>query len=362
MSMTRGVRFLWSGGLFLALAFLAPGAGAAVCRVTPSGGGGGGDGSDWGANALSLGVALGAPDCTGPGNEIWIAAGVYRPADDILFRDLSFIVPGGSSLYGGFAGTETLRSERDPQLHRSILSGDLLGDDVDDDADGIIAGWEDIRGSNAHHVIRMDGSTTPIGPDTVLDGLVVTAGEAEDQSNAFVGAPAGAGILCLASGAAARCSPTLARMLVIGSDAVPSSVLNADSGGGGFACVIDGDAECSPVIEQVRFIGNRAEVGGGAALTSYGGALSPAISGSRFEANLAELGGGGLTMGASFAGTSSPTITDTVFVLNQSVSGAPDTLPFGQVGGGGVLVIAGSSAVFNPTLTDVAFIENTAGV
>ncbi|MEZ5465838.1 MAG: choice-of-anchor Q domain-containing protein [Lysobacteraceae bacterium] len=334
---------------------------ATICRVKTDGAGGV-DGSDWDSNALVLNAALAKPECIGPGNEIWVKQGVYRAANDILFRDLSFMIPAGAQVYGGFAGTETLRTERDPQVHRSILSGDISDDDIDGDGDGIIAGWEDIRGTNAHHVVRLDGSTTPVGPDTVLDGLVVTAGEAEDQSNAFVQAPAGAGILCLASGATARCSPTLAQLLVIGNDAVPvTNVMNADSGGGGLACVIDGGAECSPVIEQVQFIGNRAEVGGGAALTSYGGVVSPTISGSRFEANLAELAGGGLVLGASSPGTSSPTISDTVFVLNESVSASPNALPFGQLGGGAVLVLAGNSAVVNPTMTDVAFIENTVG-
>ena len=99
---------------------------ATICRVKTDGAGGV-DGSDWDSNALVLNAALAKPECIGPGNEIWVKQGVYRAATDIMFRDLSISIPAGAQVYGGFAGIETLRTQRDPDSYPTIFSGDTLG-------------------------------------------------------------------------------------------------------------------------------------------------------------------------------------------------------------------------------------------
>jgi parallel beta-helix repeat protein len=71
------------------------------------------DGSDW-ANAcqrvgdgLALAAGFGVP-------EVWVAEGTYTEN----------IVPGaGVSLYGGFAGTEIQRGQRDARAHATVLDG-----------------------------------------------------------------------------------------------------------------------------------------------------------------------------------------------------------------------------------------------
>lgn len=85
--------------------------------------------------------------------EVWVAAGTYRPLD----IDASFVLRPGIGLYGGFAGGESTRDERDWAAHETILSGEL-GDEAD---------LED----NARHVV--------LGADgAVLDGFTVTGGYA----------------------------------------------------------------------------------------------------------------------------------------------------------------------------------------
>jgi|GEM_PF-3430002 len=89
------------------------------------------DGSDWQNAFNDLQDAL---DKAGePGNqttEIWIAKGVYHPDRGTGDRDATFQLVDGVTLYGGFAGGELLRSQRDPTLNETILCGDLLNDDA----------------------------------------------------------------------------------------------------------------------------------------------------------------------------------------------------------------------------------------
>lgn len=62
------------------------------------------------------------------GDRIWVASGIYKP-DSAFDRDISFIIPNGVKLYGGFVGNEKTFDERANEY--SILSGDV-GEKKDD--------------------------------------------------------------------------------------------------------------------------------------------------------------------------------------------------------------------------------------
>ena len=66
-----------------------------------------------------------------PGDEIWVAEGVYRPATSD--RAIRYQLPSGVKLYGGFAGSEMLLEERQAAAHPTLLSGDIgiTGDSLD---------------------------------------------------------------------------------------------------------------------------------------------------------------------------------------------------------------------------------------
>ncbi|NJO05151.1 MAG: right-handed parallel beta-helix repeat-containing protein, partial [Chloroflexaceae bacterium] len=121
------------------------------------------DGLSWATAFANLQTALAVAS---DGAEIWVAAGTYYPdegtgqVDNV--RSSTFALIDGVAIYGGFAGDEALRSERDPATNGTILSGDL-------DQSG------DITANDAYHVVSSNNNTV----DTVLDGFTITGGNAD---------------------------------------------------------------------------------------------------------------------------------------------------------------------------------------
>ena len=122
------------------------------------------DGTSWTNAYTELGQAL---TNAAIGDEIWVAAGTYQPqvATDIADpRTKTFSLKNGVALYGGFAGTETLRTQRNPALHMTVLSGDI----------GVSGDASD----NAYHVVYASG----VDLTAVLDGFTVRLGNANGTS------------------------------------------------------------------------------------------------------------------------------------------------------------------------------------
>ncbi len=61
--------------------------------------------------------------------EIWVAAGVYHPDRGTGDRTMTFSLHKNVELYGGFAGWESFRFQRNFVKNKTILSGDLNEDD-----------------------------------------------------------------------------------------------------------------------------------------------------------------------------------------------------------------------------------------
>jgi hypothetical protein len=107
------------------------------------------------------------------GSEIWVSEGVYRPATSAN-RSATFLLNKGNvALHGGFAGTETSRDERDWQKYRTVLSGDLGGDDATD-ACGVVLDWSDIVTGTTNNVYNVVKAESVSG--VVLDGFTITGG------------------------------------------------------------------------------------------------------------------------------------------------------------------------------------------
>ncbi len=108
---------------------------------------------------------------------IWIAEGVYITPWTSTGKSFLFKFPG--FIYGGFAGDEVDLDQRNWQAHPTILSGDVLGDDL--------PGFQN-REDNADRVL----SVWAWGAGTVeIDGLTIRGGGGSDErdgAGVYVGA------------------------------------------------------------------------------------------------------------------------------------------------------------------------------
>ena len=122
--------------------------------------GGNKDGTSWTDAFVDLQSALDVAYC---GDEIWVAEGTYKPSKKRVSGDsrtATFRLLHDVELYGGFAGSETSRSQRNWNTNETILSGDIgTIDDADD---------------NSYNVVY----SSQCASDTVLDGFTVTGGNA----------------------------------------------------------------------------------------------------------------------------------------------------------------------------------------
>ena len=212
-----------------------------------------GDGTSW-ANAYThLQTAL---ENAKEGDEIWVAStGIHYPDEGAgqtnNDRASTFQLVDGVAIYGGFVGNETLRSQRKPTNFITILSGDLLKN----------GSTPATFGDNAHHVVTGSG----VGPTTILDGFVITGGNANDPSS-----PNGGGLVC-----EANATPTISNNFFIGNSA----------GSGGGAMHLGKSADASVI--NCTFQGNFAGKGGAIRSES----ASPLIVNCSFQGNSADSGG-----------------------------------------------------------------------
>jgi len=284
---------------------------ASTCFVTPAGSGAD-NGSSW-SNSATLPIALANVSCT----EIWAAAGIYRPTAT-SDRSISFRVAAGVALYGGFAGSEALRTLRNPALNRTVLSGDIDGNDLGDN--GIQVTTATIQGSNSYHVVYLDGTVVghEITSSTVIDGFFITAGDAAGSGN--------------------------------------------DGDGGGLFCnasLVKPTAQCSPILRNIVFSGNRARITGGALQNwaIYGGSASPTLENVTFRGNAVyDPGGtarGGAMYNEGYGGESSPVLVNVTFANNSASNTSSDAQ-------GGAMFNSGYGGTSNPQLTNVTFTGNSA--
>jgi hypothetical protein len=231
----------------------------------------GGDGLTWNSafNDLEDGLAA----VKNPGDQVWVAAGIYTPTatgDETS----SFIIPNGVALYGGFKGNETnLAGRGDPADNPSILDGNIAPDDAGD----------------IDHLITIDNVS-----NVIVDGFTLVDAYADGAVQA------GGGVLVVDS------SATLRNLDIQRCFAFPPSTF---SRGGGIAVLGGSSVSLSDSnIEQCS-----AWTGGGL----Y--AESPMIiTDVEFDTNTANSSGGAIR----FAGGGVSEIVDCLFLFNDTLNGS----------------------------------------
>jgi len=145
----------------------------------------GGDGSSWATAYTFLQDALAEAEATEETVEIRLAQGTYRPDRSYAHpegtgdRYASFRLADDVVLKGGYAGLgPRAPNVRDISACRTILSGDLSGNDIEL-ANPLDASGESSRADNCHHVVvREIYDEEPAIPSVELDGLTITGGHA----------------------------------------------------------------------------------------------------------------------------------------------------------------------------------------
>ncbi len=247
-------------------------------------------GTDWDNAYRDLQLAL---QEAVTGDEIWVASGTYTPGgpgEELA----SFQLKDGVAIYGGFAGGETARIDRDWSVNETILSGDVGRDDVVGSGSNWYLNWARNTPNSAHVV---DGSG--VDRSAVLDGVTVADGATGPN-----GTPAGSwemfgsGLFCLEG------SPTIRNVTFKHNLCAFAS--------GGAAYVLDG----SPSFRDCMFLENYAHDGHGAGLFVYG-SLAPEVEDCVFQYNIAvggttEASGGGY----AYRANAPVTVRRCVFISN----------------------------------------------
>ncbi len=294
------------------------------------------DGSSWQNAYTFLQDALADAEIAVKPVEIRVAQGIYTPdensisPDGIGNRGATFQLINDVTIEGGYAGFgEPDPNARDIEAYETILSGDLLGDDIDIDDPCDLRGAPNLYDNSK---VVVTGSNTDA--TAVLDGFTISSGHWDEGIGDMIRprpvriVNGGAGMNNSAG------SPTVIRCIF---------TLNITNWHGAGMHNAEGS---NPTVIDCTFTINYAE-GGGAAMANRTD-CNPEATNCNFSDNFIQYDGG-----AMYNLNNSPTLTNCTFSRNSAFR----PLYGYDVKGGGMYNINS-----NPVLTNCTFSENSAAI
>lgn len=279
-----------------------------------------GAGSSWADASGDLTSIL---DQASFGDEIWVAEGTYFPINCSTCspsdRAVSFNVPDGVKLLGGFDGKESRLNQRNWRKHPTTLSGNIGQSDAND---------------NSYTVVK----TINVSKKTIIDGFIIAHGMAD--ADVVPGHPhrSGAGWYNDGSGYGNRSNPFIMNCVFLGNQALEGAgIFNNGDGGeanptfasciftdnkvafGGGAIFNNGrNGKSVPSLDNCQFVDNQATFGAGIFNACPEDDMEPSIDRCTFINNKAERGSGLFYLGLSYR----PSLRTNRFQNNQSNDGA----------------------------------------
>lgn len=238
-----------------------------------------GNGQSWESAYGDLQQALKAAK---KGDQIWVAAGIYVPTYD-GDRTIAFHLINEVSMFGGFAGFEKALTERNIELNKTILSGEIGSASKDD---------------NSYTIIVAEKITAA----TIIDGFTISDGNANGTDPGVHRNTCGAAWFNLSSSPYIRNCTFQQNM--------------AREGGAIYNCAGKG-LESSPKIVACNFIDNKADLDGGSIFNNGDdGKCMTRIENCYFENNIATYGAG--IMNRARNGVTKATVLQCKFTNNKS--------------------------------------------
>jgi len=260
-----------------------------------------GNGTSWEDAFNNLQDALIKSEKIG-GAEIWVAGGTYKPTSD-LNREAHFQMKSGIAIYGGFSGSEKNKKERNIDVNKTILSGNI--------------GNEKDAKDNSFHVIT--GAV-----NSIIDGVTISDGYADGKlTNRYGGGLYNWGYE----------SSSIIKNCTFSN--------NYAEDGGAVFCFTD----VLSYFENVRFKNNTALIGGAA---SFRFGSSCELDNCTFKDNTTTSRGGAITINYG----SNVIINNSVFTHNSTS------------GNGGAIWVDDQASQYGgtkPVISDCVFTNNKAG-
>ena len=232
-------------------------------------------------------------------SSIWVSAGIYKPSTNLQGetpsneREKTFRLKENIAIYGGFSGSEINLSDRDWNLNKTILSGDI--------------GIEGDSTDNTYHVISAENAHLDLS--TILDGLTIRDGYSYSQRS-------GAGIYVnQTSGGKFIIRNCIIEknysyrdgggLYIFNSDPIIENNIfrnnQAFEGGGMYLYYSDAIVQNNEIVnnraDNYHNIGSSALSGGGMYIFSYS---SPTLKNNLIQSNFARYEGGGVTINSNY--------------------------------------------------------------